>query len=139
MTQIWAEMNSGDVGAPSTAGSVSDQGSLPAPETPPKATGSMADNERCATTPTLVGCKKDPPMSAVKERTIPKPKRITIIGATRQRARRVKAKDKKPSTAGSDQNTGSDHQGGALLCTPDMEVGSDHGEVPLELVFDSCF
>ena len=132
MTQIWAERNSGDVGAPSTAGSVSDQGSVPAPETPPKATGSIADNERCATTPTLVGCKKDPPMSAVKECTIRKSKRSTIIGATRRRARRVKAKDKKPSTAGSDQNTRVDHQGGALLCAPDM----DDGEDPLEYAPD---
>ena len=135
MSQLWAERNSGeDVGVPSTAGTlVSDQGSLPAPETPPKVTGSMADNERCATTPTLVCCKKDPPMSAVKERTLPKPKRLTIIGAKMQRARRVKAQNKKPSTAGSDQNTVSDHQGGALHCTPNMEDGSDQdGEDPLE-------
>ena len=144
MSQLWAERNSGeDVGVPSTAGTlVSDQGSLPAPETPPKVTGSMADNERCATTPTLVCCKKDPPMSAVKERTLPKPKRLSIIGARRQRARRVKAQNKKPSTAGSDQNTVSDHQGGALHCTPNMEDGSDQdGEDPLEFgVLDvSCF
>ena len=124
----------GDVGAPSTAGSVSVQVFLPNPETPRKATRRMAKDVRGALTPKLAGRSPsmDLPMSAAKERHLTKPKRAAgMIGAGRKRLKEAKSKqyieapivEEKPSTAGSDQD-------GDLLCMPGMEVGGACGALP---------
>ena len=99
----------GDVGAPSTAGSAFVQVFLPNPETPRKATRSMAKNVRGALTPKLAGRSPsmDLPMPAAKERHLAKPKRALSMIAGRRKKEKGRRKapivEEKPSTAGSDQ------------------------------------
>ena len=136
-TSLWAQQvvtccsaqDIGDVGAPSTAGSAFVQVFLPNPETPRKATRSMAKDVRGALTPKLAGRSPsmDLPMPAAKERHLAKRKRtLGMIGGKRFRKAESKQYieapivEEKPSTAGSDQ-------GGDLLCTPGIEVGCNRG------------